>query len=127
MGREFYPTGQVTLEGSVLVQADKFSAKHDNSLTLKATLANPNGTPVTGMRSVEVSWDMLVDNNGPELDMVNAVTEARPMLIGFKFPNLGVNMSCKATAASATVGQSLGDTCVVSCTAKGYVEDSTGV
>jgi hypothetical protein len=127
MGREFYPTGQVTLEGSVLVQADKYSAKYDNSLTLKATLANPNGTPVTGMKSVEVSWDMLVDNNGPELDMLKAIDEARPMLLGFKFPNLGVNTQINATAASATVAQSLGDACVVSCTAKGHSADTTGI
>lgn len=127
MARDFYPTGQVTLGGSVLVQADKYSAKYDNSLTLKATLANPNGSPVTGMRSVEVSWDMLVDNNGPELEMVKAVNDAAPMALGFKFPQLGVNTTVKATAASATIAQSLGDACIVSCTAKGHTDDSTGI
>lgn len=127
MGRDFYPTGQVKLEGSTLVQADNFSANVDNSLALKATLADPNGTPVVGMRSAEVSWDMLVDNNGPEVDMVNAVNEARPMEMGFKFPVQGVDATFKATAANAKIGQKLGDACVVSCTAKGHVLTSSGI
>lgn len=127
MARDFYPTGQVTLGGSVLVQADKFSAKYDNNLKLEATLANPNGTPVTGMRSVEVSWDMKVDNNGPEIQMLSAVTAASPMALGFKFPNLGVSASMNATAATASIAQALGDVCVISCTAKGSIAENTGV
>lgn len=127
MSRDFYPTGQVTLDGSVLVQADKWNDKADNSLKLEATLANPNGTPVLGMRTREVSWDMKVDNNGPEIDMINAVNEGRPMNLGFKFPNISVNTTIRATAASATVTQGLGDVCIVSCTAKGSSDDSTGI
>ena len=127
MAREFYPTGQVTLNGSTLVQADKFNMKPDNALQLKATLANPNGTPVTGMRSVEVSWDMLIDNNGPEVDAIAAVNEGRIDLIGFKFPAQNVNTTCRVAWASATVAQSLGDACIVSCMAKGHVEDTTGI
>jgi hypothetical protein len=127
MSRDFYPTGQVTLDGSVLVQADKYSAKYDNSLKLEGTLANPNGTPVVGMRSVEVSWDMKVDNNGPELAMLSAVNAAAPMMLGFKFPNLGVSTTINATAASASITQALGDVCIISCTAKGSSADNTGV
>ena len=127
MAREFYPTGQVTLGGSVLVQADKYSEKHDNSLKLEGTLANPDGAPVTGMRSVEVSWDMKIDNNGPEIEILKAVRAAAPMALGFKFPSIGINTTLSATAASATLAQSLGDVCVVSCTAKGHMIDSTGI
>jgi hypothetical protein len=127
MSRDFYPTGQVTLDGGVLVQADKYSAKYDNSMKLEGTLANPDAAPVVGMRSVEVSWDMKVDNNGPELAMLSAVNAAAPMMLGFKFPNLGISTIVKATAASASIAQSLGDVCVISCTAKGSTANNTGV
>lgn len=127
MAREFYPTGQVTLNGSVLVQADKFNMKPDNGVQLKATLANRKGTPVFGMQQVEVSWDMLVDNTGPEVDAVTAVNEGRIDLIGFKFPEQNVNVTCRVAWASATFAQSLGDAGIFSCVAKGHIEDSTGV
>lgn len=127
MGRDFYPTGQVKLEGSVLVQADNFNATNDNGVSLKATLANPNGTPVKGMLSAEVTWDMLVDNNGPEVDMLKAVSDMRPMEMGFKFPVEGVDVTFKAVASNAKLAQKLGDVCVVSCTAKGHVLTSSGI
>ena len=128
MSRDFYPTGQVTLDGGVLVQADKFSAKADNSLKLEGTLANPNGTPVFGMRSVEVSWSMKIDNQGPELPwfrMVVAGTIAMP--IGFKFPNLGVNATFIVAAGTGSLAQSLGDPTVCDCTAKGYISETTDI
>ena len=128
MGRDFYPTGQVTFEGGVLVQADKFSAKADNSLKLEGTLANPNGTPVFGMRSVEVSWSMKIDNQGPELPwfrMVVAGTISMP--IGFKFPNLGVNATFIVAAGTGSLAQSLGDPAVCDCTAKGYISETVGI
>lgn len=126
MARDFYPTGQVTFDGSVLVQADKFSAKSDNSLKLEGTLANPNGTPVFGMRSVEVSWDMKIDNNGPELPWFTMVMQGTiSMPIGFKFPNLGVNATFLVAAGTGSLSQSLGEIGVVTCTAKGFMSDAT--
>jgi len=118
--REFYPTGQLTLNSSALVQAENVSIAVDNSLQLKATLADRNGTPVTGMISVEISWDMYVDQRGPEIDMINAVTEAEPMPLGFLFPG-GTQRDFKATAGKATITQTLGDVCKVACNAKGRV------
>lgn len=126
MARDFYPTGQVTFDGGVLVQADKFSAKADNSLKLEGTLANPNGTPVFGMRSVEVSWDMKIDNNGPELPWLTMVVQGTiSMPIGFKFPNLGVNATFLVAAGTGSLAQSLGEIGVVTCTAKGHMSDAT--
>ncbi len=124
--REFFPTGQLTLDSSVLVQADNVSVTVDNSLQLKATLADKNGTPVTGMVSVEITWDMLVDQRGPELDMLNAVSEAKPMPLGFLFPG-GDQRDFKATAGKATVTQNLGDVCKVNCSAKGKIVKSGAV
>lgn len=118
--RETFPTGQLTLDSSALVQADNVSIKIDNSLKLEATLADKNGTPVTGMVSAEISWKMKVDQRGPELKMIDAVTEAQPMALGFLFPG-GEQRDFKATAASATIAQQLGDVCTVDCTAKGKV------
>lgn len=118
--RETFPTGQLNLNDSALVQADEVSIKVDNSLKLDATLADPNGTPVAGMRSVEVSWKMKVDQRGPELRMIDAVTEAQPMPLGFLFPG-GEVRNFSATAASATVTQRLGEVCTVDCVAKGKV------
>lgn len=128
MSRDFYPTGQVTFEGGVLVQADKFSAKPDNSLKLEGTLANPNGTPVFGMRSVEVSWDMKIDNSGPELPWFRMVVEGTiGMQIGFKFPALDVNATFIVAAGTGSLSQSLGEVGVVTCTAKGHMVASTGL
>lgn len=128
MARDFYPTGQVTFEGGVLVQADKFSAKADNGLKLEATLANPNGTPVFGMRTVEVSWDMKIDNNGPELPWFQMVVNGTiAMPIGFKFPNLGVNATFVVAPGTGSLTQNLGDPAVCSCSAKGYMSDSSGI
>ncbi len=128
MSREFYPTGQVTFEGGVLVQADKFSAKADNGMKLEATLANRRGTPVFGMQSIEVSWSMKIDDQGPELpwfQMVFAAQGSYP--IGFKFPNLGVNATFMVAPGTGSLQQSQGDPAVCDCTAKGYMSDSTGI
>ena len=125
MARETFPTGQLTLGGSVLVQADKVSVNTDNGLALKATLANPNGTPVVGMRTAEFTWTMLVDNNGPELAAVKAVSDGASLDLGFKFPG-GFSVTGKATAASAKIGQSLGDACMVDVTAKGHILTTEG-
>lgn len=127
MARTFHPTGQVTLNSSVLVDADKYNSKIDNALALKATLARRQGIPVFGMHSAEVSWDMLVTNEGPEIEMVKNVTEEQPMELGFKFPVRGVDMTFQAHAASTTVAQSLGDALIVSCVAKGHVLTSSGI
>lgn len=118
--REYYPTGQLTLDNKTLVQAENVSIAVDNSLSLKATLADRNGTPVGGMISVDISWDMLVDQRGPEIDMLNAVSEVKTMPLGFLFPG-GTARDFKATAAKATVTQTLGDVCKVNCNAKGKV------
>ena len=128
MSCEFYPTGQVTFEGGVLVQADKFSAKADNGMKLEATLANKNGTPVFGMNSIEVSWDMKIDNEGPELPWFTMLFSATTsMAIGFKFPNLGVNATFNVAPGTGSLAQNLGDPAVCSCTAKGYMSDATGI
>jgi len=121
--REYFPIGQLTLDSSALVQADNVSISVDNSLKLEATLADRNGTPVAGMVSVEITWDMKVDQRGPELKMIDAVTEAQPMALGFLFPG-GEQRDFKATAAKATITQNLGDLCKVNCTAKGKVVKS---
>lgn len=121
--REYYPIGQLTLNSSVLVQADNVSIKIDNGLKLEGTLADPNGTPVGGMVSVEITWDMKVDQRGPELKMIHAVTEMKPLDMGFLFPG-GDQQDFKAAAAAATITQNLGDLCKVNCTAKGKVVKS---
>lgn len=125
MSRTFFPTGQLTLEGSALVQADEVSIAVDNALALKATLANPNGTPVAGMRKAEFSWKMRVDNNGPEISMVKAVNDASPLPLEFRFPG-GFSCTGQATAASATVTATLGTEVIVDCKAMGYIADSVG-
>jgi hypothetical protein len=125
MARDFFPTGQISLSSSALQQADEVSFAADNGLSLKATLANPNGTPVAGMRKCEVSFKLRVDNNGPEFSMINAVNQAAPMDLGFKFPG-GYSISVKAVAASATTGQTLGSECILDCKAMGHVTDSVG-
>lgn len=121
--RTHYPIGQLTLDSSALVQADNVTITVDNALQLKATLADRNGTPVGGMISVEITWDMLVDNRGPEVDMINAVTELRTMALGFLFAG-GEQRDFIATAAKATVTQNLGDINKVNCSAKGRVVKS---
>lgn len=126
MSRDFYPTGQLTLGGEVLVQVDEVSIEIDNALKLEATLANKNGTPVTGMVTAKVSWKMKVDNNGPEIPMVSSVTAAAPMPLGFKFQG-GVVVNLNATAGSAKLGQKLGDVFAVDCSAMGSIVDSSGI
>lgn len=128
MARDFYPTGQVTFEGGVLVQADKLSVKGDNGMKLEGTLADPGGTPVFGMRTVEVSWDMKIDNNGPELPWFRMVFEGTTgMQIGFKFPSLDVNATFIVAAGTGSLSQSLGEVGVVTCSAKGRMVASTGL
>ena len=48
MARDFYPTGQVTFEGGVLVQADKFSAKAEGSCTSSARWRDCEGAANLG-------------------------------------------------------------------------------
>lgn len=128
MARTSYGTGQATFGGSVLVQADNFAAKLDNALALKATLANANGTPVFGMRSVEVSWDMLIDNDGPEVAWFSLVMQgAIAIPIGFTFPQLGVDATFTVAAGTGNLTQKLGDPGVVACTAKGSVSGLLGI
>ncbi len=69
---------------------------------------------------------MLVDNNGPEVSMVNAVIAARPMALGFTSPGVpGGTVTLNATAASANLSMKLGDAFVYACTAKGHVADAS--
>jgi len=121
--REFYPTGQLNLNSSALVQANNVSIAVDNATKLEATLSDKNGTPVTGMVTADISWDMYVDNRGTEIDMINAVTESLPLDLGFLFPG-GVQRNFKTIAAKATISQNLGDVCKVNCNAKGRVVKS---
>jgi hypothetical protein len=116
--REFYPQGQLTMNSAVLVQANGVAITVTNSAKVEATLANPNGTPTTGMVSAEISWDMYVDNRGPEIDAFTAVSEAQPMKLGFLFPG-GVQRDFSCKMAKAAVAQSLGDVCKVNCSAVG--------
>jgi hypothetical protein len=127
MSRDFHPTGQVTMGGSVIVDADNYASDHDNQTTLKATLADNRGLPVSGMRSVNVTWDMLVTNNGPEVEVVAAVEQALRAQVGFKFPVQGVNLLLNITFAKVRVAQKLGDALILSCTGMGHVADSTGI
>lgn len=122
----YYPTGQLTLDGSVLVQVDDVSIEIDNALKLEATLARPDGVPVVGMRTAKVSWKMKVRDEGPEIPMVNAVQAAAPMALGFKLPGLVV-VNLSATAGSAKIGAKLGDVVAVDCSAMGSLVDSTGI
>ena len=126
MARDFYPTGQLTYGGSTQVQADNVSIDVGNSGKLDATLANPNGTPVVGMRSVTFTWDMKVDNNGPELAAVTAVINAVIGEVGWKFPgNISINATAMWTAAKPA--QKLGDAWVIPCTMMGSITDATGI
>ena len=126
MARSFYPTGQLTYGGSVQVQADNVSIDVTNSGKLDATLANPNGTPVVGMRSVTFTWDMKVDDTGPELAIVTAVQNALIAPLGWKFPG-GVSISANTLHTSAKLAQKLGDAWVINCTAMGSITESTGI
>ena len=93
---------------------------------LDATLANPNGTPVVGMRSVTFTWDMKVDDTGPELAIVTAVQNALIAPLGWKFPG-GVSISANTLHTSAKLAQKLGDAWVINCTAMGAITESTGI
>jgi len=126
MARDFYPTGQLTYGGSTQTQADNVSIDVGNSGKLEATLANPNGTPVVGMRSVTFTWDMKVDNNGPELLVVTAVQNAVTGDIGWKFPG-GISLSANVLHTSAKLSQKLGDAWIVNCSATGSLTDATGI
>lgn len=127
MAREFHPTGQVTFNNSAVVDADNFASDHDAQVTLKATLADKRGIPVDGMRSVTVTFDMYVTNQGPEIGVVSAVEAATRALVGFKFPVLDVNMTVKGTFSKVRVAQKLGDALILSVTVMGHVQDATGI
>jgi hypothetical protein len=127
MAREFHPTGQVTMGGSVLVDADNYSSDHDNGVKLVGTLADKRGLPVDGMRQVTVTWDMMVTNEGPEVEVVAAVESALRAQVGFKFPVQGVNLLMNITFSKVKVAQKLGDALILSCTGMGHVADSQGI
>lgn len=126
MARSFFPTGQLTLNGSVVVQADNVTFDISNSMTQKATLANKNATNVDGMRTAKVTFDLLVDDTGPEIPMIEAVLNASALALGWKFPG-NVTISLDTNASSAKPAQKLGDVWTIGCEAMGHVVDSQGI
>jgi hypothetical protein len=127
MSRDFHPTGQVTFEGSVLVDANNFAGDVDNQTTLKATLADNRGIPVSGMRSFNGSFDLYVTNEGPEIETVNITLAGTQHTCGFKFPVNGINLQALVTFAKCSIKQNLGDALILTCTVMGHIVDAQGI
>lgn len=127
MSRDFHPTGQVTFNQSVLVDANNWTGSVDNQGSLKATLADKRGIPVTGMLSFNGSFDLYITNEGPEIEAVNLCLAGGQHLVGFKFPVNAINLSASVTFSKVDVKQNLGDALILTCTVIGHVVDSQGI
>lgn len=124
MAREFCPTGQMTIDGTILIDADNVSIKPDNGVNMKGTLAAPQAIPVAGMRSVEISADILVTNETPQVKPITAVEIAQRNQIGFEVPVAGISGVWQVTWTGATLSQKLGDSAVFACSWKGHLVET---
>ncbi len=127
MSRDFHPTGQVTFNSSVLVDANNFTWGADNQGSLKATLADKNGIPVTGMRAVNCSFDLYITNEGPEIQVMSLVDSGELVQAGFKFPGNNVSMLASGILSKADGKQSLGDAFTITVTFMGKTVDTQNI
>lgn len=127
MAREFHPTGQVTFNSSVLVDANNFAWGADNQGSLKGTLADRRGIPVTGMLAVNCSFDLQISNEGPEVAVLSLVDSGTPVQVGFKFPGNNVNMLGSGILSKVDAKQSLGEAFILSVSFIGKAVDYTNI
>lgn len=126
MAREFMPNGQATLNSVVLIDLDNFNLKGDNGLQLKATLARKNGIPVDGMRSCEITADIYVTNETPQVKPLSNMLDAKREEIGLIVNSgdfEGLNCTASITWGPVTVVAKLGEGVVYNCTWKGSITE----
>lgn len=126
MSRDFHPTGQVTINSSTIIDANNYKSGHDNAGQLKATLADPNGIPVVGMRAVNISFDLYITNEGMQAPVVSMCDNAEVCYVGYKFPVNGINEQAKGIFSKADIAQNLGDALIITCTFIGHTVDLSG-
>src|SRR5690348_12276927 len=114
MSRTHYTRGQVTLGGSVIVNVDNFTLDTDNALALHASMADPNGIPITGMIKATFGFDLKLSNDQTgsqaEVALISGVmigTGAEPLQLGYK--NGQITIQGLITPATAKLGDKLGD------------------
>lgn len=127
MSRDFHPTGQVTFNSSVLVDANNFAWGGDVQASLKGTLADKRGIPVTGMQSVNCSCDLYVTNEGPEVAVLSLMNSGTIVQMGFKFPGNNVSMLAQGVIGKADIKQSLGDALIITVSFMGHEIDATNI
>lgn len=131
MARTHYPTGQVTLAGSVIVNADNFKLSLTNNAQQRGTLADKNGLPVDGMRAATITVDLYLDNDeairGIQYRAITGVlngTSSEPIQVGYK--NGAVTALVACVPSQVDLADKLGDPAMFSLTALGSVIDNQG-
>lgn len=82
----FFPRGQVSIDGSNPQTITDYDYDFTNGAKLKPTLRNPTGGVVLGPKAVSFSFNMLIDSDGEEIDVDQAVDTGEVMLFTLKFP-----------------------------------------
>lgn len=89
-----YPRGQIAIAGGDLQQTTNFEYDYTNNAKLVHTLrkAAPSGF-VMGNQAIAFSGSMVVDEDGPEFKLFDAVKRGTPLVMRAKMPGLthGIN------------------------------------
>lgn len=104
----FFPRGQISIDGGNPQQVTDFDYDFTNGLKLKPTLRNPTGGIVLGAKAVSFSFNLIIDDEGEELDVDTMVDTGETIPIVAKFPG-GVTKVILGAISSASAKFSIDD------------------